>query len=148
MRVSGVVAAAIVASAVVVGGSARAEGFYLAQKSDLCADIAGGRMVEGNPIMLWPCHGKGPQQFDYDGGRRAIVARANRSLCVDDIVGQGLALVRCNATRIKWVVDNSRPAVLSQDGRCMDARGGAMAPRTRLILWPCHGRANQQFAYF
>ncbi len=129
-------------------GAARGEGIYLAQKPEFCADISGGRMVEGNPIMLWPCHGKGPQQFDYDAGRKSIVARADRSLCVDDIVGQGLALVRCNATRIKWSVDNSAPAIRSQDGRCWDARGGSMVARTRLILWPCHGKANQQFSYY
>lgn len=131
-----------------VCGGARAETVYLAQKSGLCADIAGGRLVEGTRIQLWPCHGKGPQIFDYDSRSRQIVARANRSLCVDDIVQQGLALVRCNATRMKWRVDSAAPAVRSQDGRCWDAAGGRMQPQTRLILWPCHGGANQQFSYF
>lgn len=141
--------AAVVATTVLSGaGVARAEGFYAARKAELCVDIAGGKLVEGTPIMLWPCHGKAPQLFDYDPARKAVVARANRSLCVDDVVKQGLALVKCNATRMRWTVDNSAPGVRSQDGRCWDARGGALAPRTRMILWPCHGKANQQFSYF
>lgn len=140
---------AVVSTTVLSGASfARAEGFYAAQKVELCVDISGGKLVEGTPIMLWPCHGKVPQQFDYDVARKQVVARGNRSLCVDDIVQQGLALVRCNATRMRWTVDNSAPAIRSQDGRCWDAKGGGLTPRTRMILWPCHGKANQRFSYF
>ena len=144
----GMLAAAAVFTVSVGAGPARAEGFYLAQKSELCVDIAGGKLVEGTPIQLWPCHSKTPQLFDYDPARKQVVARGNRSLCVDDIVKQGLALVKCNATRMRWVVDNAAPAVRGQDGRCWDARGGLLAPRTRMILWPCHGKVNQQVGYF
>jgi hypothetical protein len=141
-----VVAAAAVCVATV--GAARAETFYMAKKSELCVDIKGGRFAEGTPVMLWPCHGKAPQILDYDAARKQVVARANRAFCVDDIVGQGLALVRCNAIRIKWTYDAGSAQMRSQDGRCWDARGGAMAPGTRMILWPCHGKANQQIYYY
>ena len=139
-------AAALAAAAMC--GTARAETVYLAQKSEMCADIDRGRMAEGTPIQLWPCHGKAPQALDYDARTRQMVARANRAYCVDDIVGQGLALVRCNATRMKWTIDSAAPAVRSHDGRCWDAKSGRLDPRTRLILWPCHGGRNQQFGYF
>ncbi len=140
--------AAVVTTGLTTTGAARAETFYLAQKSTLCVDIAGGRFVEGTPIMLWPCHGKAPQLLDYDPARKAVVARGNRGLCVDDVVRQGLALVRCNATRMRWSYDAARSQMRSQDGRCWDAAGGKLEPRTRMILWPCHGKANQQFYYF
>ena len=148
MNISGIVAAAIGATALLGSGAARAETFYAAKQDQLCVDVTGGRFVEGTPIILWPCHGKNPQLLDYDPARKAVMARANRSLCIDDIVGQGLALVRCNATRIRWTYDAGAAVMRSQDGRCWDAKGGRLEPHTRMILWPCHGKANQLFYYF
>jgi hypothetical protein len=31
------------------------------------------------------------------------------------------------------------------DGKCLDAAGGSSANGTRIILWPCHGGANQRW---
>ena len=58
---------AATAAGLFVGATAgaRAEGFYLAEKSDHCVDIAGGRMAEGAPIQPWPCHGRANQQIGY-----------------------------------------------------------------------------------
>ncbi len=148
MRISRITAGALALALSFGSAGARAETIYMAQKTEMCADIAGGRMVEGTPIQLWPCHGKAPQLFDYDARTKQIVARANRAFCVDDVVRQGLALVRCNATRMKWTIDSSRPAIRSQDGRCWDSLAMKMDPRTRIVLWPCHGKYNQQFSYF
>jgi len=35
--------------------------------------------------------------------------------------------------------------ILGMTGRCLDAAGGSAAPGTPVILWPCHGGANQQW---
>ncbi|MFE5212912.1 ricin-type beta-trefoil lectin domain protein [Streptomyces sp. NPDC056600] len=46
-----------------------------------------------------------------------------------------------------WWYDGTRRTVhtaLSHD-RCLDVRGGSVTAGTRLVLWDCHGNANQQF---
>lgn len=62
--VSAATAASVVSTTVLSGASvARAEGFYAVQKAELCVEIVGGKMVEGTPIMLWPCHGEADRRF-------------------------------------------------------------------------------------
>jgi hypothetical protein len=30
-------------------------------------------------------------------------------------------------------------------GKCLDVKGNSLANGTSVILWPCHGKANQQW---
>jgi len=32
-----------------------------------------------------------------------------------------------------------------QSGQCLDVNGGGTANGTGIIIWPCHGQANQQW---
>ncbi|MGW0607297.1 ricin-type beta-trefoil lectin domain protein [Streptomyces sp. NPDC002644] len=63
----------------------------------------------------------------------------------NDTAAQGYA---CHGGRNQdWWYDGTRRTLhsaLSHD-RCLDVRGGSLTAGARLVLWDCHGNANQQF---
>lgn len=129
-------------------GHAQAQGinFYPVANAAVCVDVSGGRFVAGTPVQLWDCHGKLPQQFKIDSVKGQIFPVGNPSLCVDDIAGQGLALVDCARVRFRWTFEPNNNRVHNNAGRCWDVTKGYFKRGTRMIMWPCHGKPPQQLA--
>jgi hypothetical protein len=127
--------------------SAQASSFYAVGNGGLCIDVTKGIAEPGTPIILWHCHGKGPQLFTIDTARAKIRYRAARHLCIDDIPNHGLALVDCNKTRINWSYNPATYRIEGSDGRCWDIPNAKYAPLKRLIIWKCHNGENQKFVF-
>jgi hexosaminidase len=110
--------------------------------SGRCADIPGANTTDGTRLILWDCHGGANQVWSRpgDGTIRAI------GKCLD--AASELAAIRtCDGSaRQQWTYDAATQE-LRAGGKCLDAYSGATVNNTALILWPCHGGANQKWAY-
>lgn len=99
-----------------------------------CAD------VDGAAVILHTCHGGADQAWvlAYDG-----TIRSKLFTCLDASTGQAASATCTGAAGQKWTVRNG---TLVNGGKCLDVEGGGSADGTRLILYTCHGGANQQWA--
>ena len=137
LAVSGLAASETLASPIIAHGDA-----------SLCVDIKGGRIVDGTPLQLWPCHGKDPQNFGIDTTSAAVIfAVANQDLCVDGRDKQPLRLTKCGAVHTEWRFDPKTNTVRSKNGLCWDIQGATIKQQQPILAWRCHNRMNQQFKY-
>lgn len=115
----------------------------------LCIDIAGGRIQEGTPIMLWQCHQQSPQRFGLNPRAGLVFATANNRLCVDGFDKQQLLLVRCDQVATQWRYDPRSNTIRSANGLCWDVFTGNVPAnirqRQKVVAWRCHNGINQQF---
>ncbi|MEV3856357.1 ricin-type beta-trefoil lectin domain protein [Streptomyces sp. NPDC050095] len=103
-----------------------------------CADVTGGSSTDGTPLELWSCGGGNHQNFvlAHDGSVRALFK------CVA-VSGSSVQLRTCDGSAgQKWTRSGQ---TLVNQGKCLDAEGGASADGTRLIVYTCSGGANQRW---
>ncbi|MHA3946960.1 ricin-type beta-trefoil lectin domain protein [Cellulomonas bogoriensis] len=116
---------------------------------DLCLDVPWADPTDGNPAQVATCSGNAAQTWTRgsDGTIRAL------GRCLDAAGGRTengtvVQIWGCNGTGAqRWVYDAaSRALVNPASGRCLDAQGGTpLRDGQRLVLWDCHGGANQQW---
>ncbi|MFC5821027.1 family 20 glycosylhydrolase [Nonomuraea harbinensis] len=108
--------------------------------SGRCADITGGNTADGTRVILWDCHDGAHQSWSRpgDGTVRAL------GKCLD--AASDVAAIRAcdGSTTQQWTYDTATQSLRSS-GKCLDAYGGATANDTALIMWSCHGGANQRW---
>lgn len=117
--------------------------------SGKCVDNSGSSTTDGNPIILWPCHGNVNQRFTVQGDGTLRV----QGKCLD-VTGGAVAdgtkieLWTCNGGGAQqWLYRADGTLLNPQSGKCLDITGGGSADGTRLEIWPCgSNQLNQLFA--
>ncbi|GIG41780.1 glycoside hydrolase family 16 protein [Cellulomonas phragmiteti] len=123
-------------------GTIRADG-------TLCLDVPWAKTHDGNPIQIVHCNRNVAQDWTRgaDGTVRAL------GKCLDVAggatrAGTQVQLWACNGTKAQqWRFDASTGALRNpQSGKCLDAKGGLpLSDGQRVIIWTCHGGANQRW---
>jgi Ricin-type beta-trefoil lectin domain/Protein of unknown function (DUF3011) len=112
----------------------------------LCLDMRGDRVTQGTEAIIYSCHGKNNQRFNWTPRGELIVA----NMCLDIAGGSNANGARviawpCNGGRNQqWFVSGSQ-IQSQQNGKCLDVSGGAMRPGTSVIVYDCHGGENQRW---
>lgn len=110
----------------------------------LCLDMRGDRVQQGTEAIIYGCHGKNNQRFNWTARGELIVA----NMCLDIAGGSnanGAKVIAwpCNGGRNQqWFVTGSQIRS-QQNGKCVDVAGGSMVPGTPIIVYDCHGGPNQ-----
>ncbi|MFE5044866.1 ricin-type beta-trefoil lectin domain protein [Streptomyces sp. NPDC056637] len=106
--------------------------------SGKCVDVTGGGSADGTPLELWTCGGGDNQNWvlSHDGTVRALYK------CMT-VSGSSVQLSTCDGSAAQqW---QRSGGTLVNQGKCLDAQGGAGADGTKLISYTCSGGANQRW---
>jgi hypothetical protein len=110
----------------------------------MCLDMRGDRVQQGTESIIYNCHGKNNQRFNWTPRGELIVA----NMCLDIAGGSqanGARVIAwpCNGGRNQqWFVTGSQIRS-QQNGKCLDVAGGGNAPGTPVVMYDCHGGPNQ-----
>lgn len=110
----------------------------------LCLDMRGDRVQQGTEAIVYNCHGKNNQRFNWSPRGELIVA----NMCLDIAGGSNANGARviawpCNGGRNQqWFVTGAQVRS-QQNGKCLDVAGGSQSPGTPVIVYDCHGGPNQ-----
>ena len=122
------------------------DGAIVSNMNGKCIDVPGSNFVDGARLQMWCCNGTGAQRWTYTGG----TFRAG-GLCMD-VAGASTAnatpiqLASCNGNRAQQFVLNGAGDLVSLlADKCVDIAGWNDAEGAGLIIWPCHGGANQKW---
>lgn len=113
---------------------------------NLCLDMQGDRVNQGAPAIIYNCHGKRNQVFNWTPRGELIVA----NMCLDIAGGSnanGAQVIAwpCNGGRNQqWFVSGSQ-IQSRQNGKCLDVAGGNLRAGTAVIMYDCHGGPNQRW---
>jgi len=111
----------------------------------MCLDMRGDRVQQGTEAILYRCHGKNNQRFNWTPRGELIV----NNMCLDIANGSNANGARviawpCNGGRNQqWFVSGSQ-IQSQQNGRCLDVAGGIQGGAP-LIVYDCHGGENQRW---
>ena len=134
---------------------------YRAAEGATCLDAAGGGGNDGDPVIMWECHGGANQHWraTTEGEVRGIGDKCLTAVMGADAVGSGIAIMPCiGAVTQKWTVSSiptsaptpapraSSSTLRNGAGLCMDVWEAGTQPGTRVATWPCHGQPNQVWA--
>jgi hypothetical protein len=112
----------------------------------LCLDMRGDRVIQGTEAIIYSCHGKKNQRFNWTPRGELIVG----SMCLDIANGSNANGARviawpCNGGRNqRWFVNGSQ-IQSQQNGKCLDVAGGYVQRGTPVIVYDCHGGPNQRW---
>ncbi|GAA1536019.1 glycoside hydrolase N-terminal domain-containing protein [Dactylosporangium maewongense] len=114
--------------------------------SGRCVDVPGAATTPGTALILWDCHGNPNQVWT----READNTIRNRGMCLTPATtaqGADAVIQACTtATNQQWTYDTTTKTLRNHaTNTCLDANGGGTTNTTRVILWPCHTSANQQW---
>jgi len=114
--------------------------------SGLCMDMQGGPVRPGTPMSLFPCHGRGNQQFARSPRGEIVVG----GLCLD-VAGRNLmngaqiVSFPCDGSPTQqWVMSGAQIRNM-RGGLCMDVANNNNRQGAPVIAWGCHGGQNQRW---
>ena len=124
------------------GGTSRIIGY-----ADKCIDVPYSNGVNGQYLHLWTCNNTNAQNWTFpgDGTIRAF------GLCMDVAWGSTangavVQLANCSGNPAQqFVLNGAGDLVNPQANKCVDVDGWNSADGARLIMWECHGGANQKW---
>ena len=129
------------------GSSPNPETFRLRNEgSGRCLDVSGASAANGTPMIIWDCHGNANQQFTRDGATPQVLGKC-LNVPPDAAPGTRVQLQDCDgSTHQQWVQNSDGTIRGGQSGLCLDVNGAGTANGTAVIVWSCHGGANQRWA--
>ncbi|GAA4424868.1 ricin-type beta-trefoil lectin domain protein [Actinokineospora soli] len=117
---------------------------YVSALSNRCLDNSGGSTANGNPVVVWECHGGANQRWTPSGG-----ALTTGGKCLDATGGStspGTRVITwdCHGgANQEWAVNTDGTIRGAQSGLCLTATGSANGSPTE--LHPCDGRTGQKW---
>jgi len=124
-------------------GATNPTGGPIVGASGKCADVNGASSADGTRIQLWTCNGGTNQQWTRDGNTLRSLGKCMTAVGTAD--GGQVQLSTCAGTGAQnWTATNGT-LVNQASNKCLDANGASSANGTQLIVWSCHGGANQRW---
>jgi streptogrisin C len=112
-----------------------------------CIDVPGASFVSGAKLQMWNCNGTVAQKWTFHGDG---TVRAG-GLCMDvtwanPANGTQIQLATCNGNVAqKFTLNGAADLVSILADKCVDIAGWNNSEGAKLIIWPCHGGANQKW---
>ena len=158
-RISGVFATLALLGVLGVGsGTANASVLRNSAFPYLCADVKGGAITDGTPVLAYDCHAGFNQQWEYVAGQfLGLGTTSGVSKCLDirgtppNPPGTVVELYTCNGGQNQqWELfngallgfPNTTPIYNRESGLCLDSSGGFAK---QLTIEPCNGSTSQNW---
>ena len=108
-----------------------------------CVDVRGGKNASGTPLILYSCHGGANQSWvlAHDG-----TIHSSLFTCLDASDGDARSKTCNGSAAQQWQIKGTA-LINPASSKCLDVEGGRSDDGTRLILYECHGGANQQWTF-
>lgn len=117
--------------------------------ADKCAEVAGGSPADGTPILLGTCTGAAGQLWHRPGD--GTVRSLDRCLGLQSPRSENriaVQLFACNGSAAQiWQLQGNGTLRNALANRCLDADSANTADGTKLLIYDCHGRANQRWRF-
>jgi hypothetical protein len=133
-----------------VGALASTAALVSGLSATLCLDVTGGTASIGANAVLNTCApSAATQQFALPAAGTAGEVRLG-ALCLESAGTQGnqgdaVRLATCTSgINQRWTLSAGNE-LRGIYGRCVDVNGALAAPGARLVIWACHGQANQKW---
>ncbi|MFE5709577.1 ricin-type beta-trefoil lectin domain protein [Streptomyces sp. NPDC056501] len=113
---------------------------------DACVDANGTNPQNGARVTLYTCNGETNQRWTRQGD----TFRTNGKCLTATGTANNSAVRLNNCTNTagqKWTEPGDGTLRNQASGRCLDAVGGSSADNTPLIVYDCHGNANQRWKH-
>ncbi|MRV70820.1 glucose dehydrogenase [Duganella sp. FT92W] len=119
--------------------------------SQRCLDIYMGSQEPATPAIIFDCHGRINQQWEYTAAGELRTFDGARCLDVRAASTQPTAIVQsypCHGrANQKWTIKPDKTIVSAQSGLCLTVQGGRTVNGTGIDMWPCQGLAHQQWSF-
>jgi streptogrisin C len=121
-------------------------GPIVSRMNDKCIDVPSSNFSDGVRLQMWGCNGTAAQRWTFTGG----TIRAG-GLCMDvaganTADGTPIQLAYCNGHQAQQFVHTEAGDLVSVlANKCVDIYGASDDSGASLIIWPCHGGANQKW---
>ena len=126
------------------------------KSSGLCLDARGGRLNNGDDVILWPCHNGLNQKWhkrDLGGFKNVFALKNNRVSKVMDVTGSrfnnGAPIIiwdEHGGSNQKWIWNPSNGSIKSlHANKCIDVPFNRPGNGVRLQQYDCNGTAAQIF---
>ncbi len=135
--------------------TAMAEGTL--QSLEKCLDVFGNTDVDGSKVVLYDCNGQANQdwRFEGDGVLKQIVGLGEKCLVPGAVGSTGeteMVIGPCEGAQQElFSISGDFPETFSlvhnATGSCLDVYDEMTANETPIVLFPCHGNANQTWSF-
>ncbi|MTW03068.1 glucose dehydrogenase [Duganella ginsengisoli] len=119
--------------------------------SQRCLDIYSGSQQPETPAIIFDCHGRINQQWEYTAAGELRTFDGARCLDVRAASTEPKAIVQsypCHGrANQKWTIRPDKTIASVQSGLCLTVLGGRTANGTGIDMWPCQGLSHQQWAF-
>lgn len=119
--------------------------------SGMCANIDGNSPYFNGTAIQWACTTDSNEMIErrpFGGYTQYVVQRSGLCLAQsgDNASGSGIVQTSCSiGPRSQWTY-NGTTVINRASGSCLDVNQASTSAGAKLIVWPCHGGANQRWA--
>ena len=119
-------------------------------QSGRCIDIPGANPVDGAKLQIWDCNTSAAQAWTFEGdGTVRAMGKCMDPAWAGTANGTEVNLVACNGnTAQRFTLNGAGDLVNLNANRCVDVSGWNVNNGGKLLLWDCHGGANQKWSRF
>ncbi len=111
-----------------------------------CIDVPGASFVDGARLQMWDCNGTVAQKWTFAGGMLQAGGKCMDVANASTADGTPVQLVGCNGNQAQqFVLSAAGDLVSVLANKCVDIAGWDQSSGAKLLIWPCHGGANQKW---
>jgi streptogrisin C len=111
-----------------------------------CIDVPGANFVDGAKLQMWDCNGTNAQRWTFTNGTVQAGGKCMDVAWASTADGTSVQLANCNGNAAQQFVMSAAGDLVSVlANKCVDIAGWDANNGARLIIWPCHGGANQKW---
>ncbi len=133
------------------GAAAGPTQLLVGSASQRCLDIYSGSQQPETPAIIFDCHGRINQQWEYTAAGELRTFDGARCLDVRAASTDPKAIVQsypCHGrANQKWTIRPDKTIASAQSGLCLTVVGGRTANGTGIDMWPCQSLAHQQWTF-
>jgi hypothetical protein len=109
-----------------------------------CIDVRWNATDDGTPVQLYSCNGTDAQRWTIDGDTLRANGKCLTTAGEPWSNATPLTIASCDGSdRQRFTMSGT--AIRNPWGKCVDVPSGNSDDATQLIIWDCHGGANQQW---
>jgi streptogrisin C len=111
-----------------------------------CIDVPNSNFSDGVKLQMWGCNGTNAQKWTFTGGTVQAGGKCMDVTWANPASGTEIQIVSCNGNRAQqFVLSAAGDLVSVLANKCVDIGGWNGNDGARLIIWDCHGGANQKW---
>ena len=126
------------------GGSTGSTFSLVGAGSGKCLDVPGASQTNGTGLIIYTCNGAANQRWTQTTAGELRVYNNTKCMEAGASAGSRAVINSCTGSNSqKWTFNANGTVTNVQSGLCLDVNAGSTANNAAVIVWTCHGGANQ-----